>query len=287
MQNAPRLKRPRRLPVNRAVLHGFFPLPPSKRHRLRPLVQDWPYLPAVVEAILGGMGEVLTDNPLRPRVAVLRCYFRFIAGDPTARSAKRLPRLLPRYADMIVPSPQWSDRLRQLFGKTIAPYRRFSFRENAFDRNLLKNYQERLPLGFSIKRIDAGNIASFHALAQSLVMNFGSHQQFLAEGLGYGVEYEGQMVAGASSFAMSDRQCEIEIDTHHAFRRRGLAAAAAARLIEHCLDAGLEPRWDAANYASAGLAEKLGFTSPRGYRAYLRQHFHFFNEPTRDRLWWQ
>jgi hypothetical protein len=42
-----------------------------------------------------------------------------------------------------------------------------------------------------------------------------------------------------------------------------LATVAAAALIVHSLEQGLDPNWDAANESSAGLATKLGYT-PQG-----------------------
>ncbi|MEX2228500.1 MAG: GNAT family N-acetyltransferase, partial [Dehalococcoidia bacterium] len=49
------------------------------------------------------------------------------------------------------------------------------------------------------------------------------------------------------------------------FRRRGRGRAAGARLVEHCLDHGLEPCWDAHNPPSTALAEQLGFVDPQRY----------------------
>jgi hypothetical protein len=39
-------------------------------------------------------------------------------------------------------------------------------------------------------------------------------------------------------------------------------------MIEHCLDNGLTPCWDAAHEGSALLAERLGFGKRRPYTAY-------------------
>jgi hypothetical protein len=40
-------------------------------------------------------------------------------------------------------------------------------------------------------------------------------------------------------------------------------------MIEHCLDTGLTPCWDAHNEISAKLATKLGFVNPRPYTSYV------------------
>jgi GNAT superfamily N-acetyltransferase len=61
---------------------------------------------------------------------------------------------------------------------------------------------------------------------------------------------------------MGRREAEITIVTDGAFQRRGFAFLACTAFIEECLANGLRPAWscDAGNTASAGLAEKLGFT---------------------------
>ena len=79
---------------------------------------------------------------------------------------------------------------------------------------------------------------------------------------------DGEVLSGASSYSVYDGGIEIEIDTREDCRRRGLAAACAARLILACLDRGWYPNWDAANPASAALAEKLGYRVARAYAAY-------------------
>jgi GNAT superfamily N-acetyltransferase len=86
--------------------------------------------------------------------------------------------------------------------------------------------------------------------------------------VGFGIEHEGRFVSGCASFAISPHSLEFEIQTHEEFRRRGLASATAAAMIEHCIDVGLEPSWDAHNDMSAALATKLGFINPQPYTAY-------------------
>ena len=85
------------------------------------------------------------------------------------------------------------------------------------------------------------------------MQNFRDLTHFLAAGFGFAVERDGEIVAGCSSYTLAEGQAEIEIDTAKEHRRRGLARATGSALILHCLDHGLEPCWDAANEASAGL----------------------------------
>ena len=257
-----------------AGIPRLVPVPHSQRHRLRPLFNGWPYMHTAVEAALEGkMGWVWAEKRKDPRVAVVKNVFHFIAGDPEADVVAKLPMLRSgAWGGIIVRPGEWPAALQRTFGDSIVPYHRVSFGGSDFDLSRLRDLSESLPLPFSIKRIDASNVHSFAAIERTLVCNYDTEDRFLREGIGFGVELEGRMVAGASSFAIAEGCCEIEIDTLPEFRRRGLAAAAAARLIVPCLENGLQPRWDAANPPSAMLAQKLGFTQPQEYLAFIRSH---------------
>ena len=86
-------------------------------------------------------------------------------------------------------------------------------------------------------------------------------------GLGVVIQKDGVVVSGASSYTRYRDGIEIQVDTREDFRRRGLAFICAARLILECLDRGLYPSWDAHNWASLALAEKLGYTFSHAYSA--------------------
>ena len=87
-------------------------------------------------------------------------------------------------------------------------------------------------------------------------------------GLGVAVVRQGELVAGASSYARYRTGIEIEVDTRPDCRRQGLATAASAALLLRCLDRGLYPSWDAHTPTSLALAEKLGYGFSHGYVAY-------------------
>ena len=102
--------------------------------------------------------------------------------------------------------------------------------------------------------------------AADFVSCFGGWEPYERWGLGFVARKDGALAAGASSYTAYGGGIEIEVDTKEEFRRQGLAAACGARLILACLDRGLYPSWDAANLASVGLAEKLGYTPGEEYR---------------------
>ena len=244
-------------------------IPVAVRESLRPLFAGIPGLHGIVDAALEGtMGTVRADDATRPAVAVLELEFYLLAGDPLAASAEDVVRGLSPPWSAVTSSEEWEPLLRRIWGAALQTRTRVAFRPGNWDRLRLRRFREALPDGFTLKRVTAGDAVRFAELEDSLVYNFPSLDEFVAKGVGFGVEHEGRYVSGCSSFALGSRSLEFEIDTHPDFRGRGLAAACAAAMIEYCLERGLEPCWDAHNDISAALAAKLGFVEPAPYTAY-------------------
>jgi GNAT superfamily N-acetyltransferase len=74
---------------------------------------------------------------------------------------------------------------------------------------------------------------------------------------------DGRAVAFAYVPWQTETLCDLSIDTAPGYRRRGLAAAASARLIDEVRRLGKQPVWGAVadNRASLALARRLGFTA--------------------------
>lgn len=85
---------------------------------------------------------------------------------------------------------------------------------------------------------------------------------FLAHGGGTVVERDGRTGAIAFTSYRTGEDLELGIETDPAYRRQGLASAAAAAMLADVLDAGLTPVWSCRedNVGSARLALRLGFT---------------------------
>lgn len=244
-------------------------VPPDVREPLRPLFDGFPGLHGWADAILeGAAGVAFADDPSRPNVALLELDFDFLAGDAGHPAAAELARKLEPPASLAASSGDWESLLRRVWGDRVSTYTRVAFQAGDWDRARLDAFIVALPDGYVLKRIDGESVRRFRSLEDSLVYNFDTLDDFLARGVGFGVEHEGKFVSGCSSFTISSRSLEFEIQTHPDFRRRGLATAAAAAMIEHCIDSGLEPCWDAHNPMSAALATKLGFAEPAPYTAY-------------------
>lgn len=92
--------------------------------------------------------------------------------------------------------------------------------------------------------------------------------RFFEQGLGFVVVRDGKAVSGAATAIRFREGIEIETDTVRSERHKGLASAVCAKLILSCLSEDLYPSWDALNWMSVMLAEKLGYEFDREYFVY-------------------
>ena len=83
---------------------------------------------------------------------------------------------------------------------------------------------------------------------------------------------DGRPVSFAYVPWQTETLCDLSIDTAPGYRRRGLAAAVAARLVEEVRRLGKEPVWGALadNTASLALARRLGFMPVDGLAVFSR-----------------
>ena len=166
----------------------------------------------------------------------------------------------------------WDDLMRDRLRSRVATRTRTGFSTPApseWNREHLQRLAASAPDGYTIRRVTADDIPAYMEVAKEFVNNFRSVDAYMERGLGFGVWQGDRCVAGCSSFTLANNKLEVEIDTDPDHRRKGLARAVAATMILHCIDAGIEPCWDAHNPESAALAEQLGFTDPTPYEVFV------------------
>lgn len=220
------------------------------------------------------MGEILTDSPEEPSVAVVRQGpFRYVAGDPASPAAQlAIGALAP--SCLLMPSADgWLERIQSVFEDRISPCPRFRFRANALSRHELRAIVENSshrpnshPIDLNLAdRLwhEPGNLAEFDG--------FRSPRDFVERGLGYCVIERNRVIAVASSSLVCRQGAEVSIYVEQRYRRRGLATLLGALMADACLARHLEPHWDAANRESCGLARKLGYVEAGTYTAYYLQ----------------
>lgn len=102
----------------------------------------------------------------------------------------------------------------------------------------------------------------------STLAAFGSVANAMRLTLGVVLVHDGVVVCEAATGAATHRQIEVGVTTIAAYRQRGCATIACAKLIELCEQQGYTTWWDCAkqNSASVRLARKLGYQYEREYR---------------------
>lgn len=244
-------------------------LSPTNREVIRPLFADYPYLQGLVHGVLSGaFGQAFADQPDHATVGMICIHdFVFFAGNAATPTATAMLQSCPPGAWLIGQDATWHKRFGEQWAQ-LKQKARFAFQAPAvWARERLTALQHELPIGYTLKPITEANAARFAQLSTSLVDFDGQGQPTMAHSVGFGIEVEGQFVAGCAG-APAGGMLDFEIQTALAHRRRGLATAVAAAMILHCLDYGLKPCWDAANEMSARLAEKVGFVGRTRYSAY-------------------
>jgi len=244
---------------------------PANRHSLTPLFAPCRYDRVLIDSVLEGhFGSAHADSAGAPAVARLDSgAFTILAGDPAAPAARDLLRLAP--ISYVTPQTDgWRRLLQDEFGPCISTLTFTDFSAVSLDPAHLASLVQTLPAGFELRRID-------RAYLQHLPMemgneyffeNFWSADDFLARAMGYCVRHAGRSVCAATAMARSIGAVDIEIETAPEFQQRGLGTVAGGRLLLHCLEEGIEPRWLAANAASEALALKLGYTRGETYETF-------------------
>lgn len=227
----------------------------------------------ILSCLQGHMGTAWVNDLENPTVAqIIVGIFSYYAGDPNAIETEELLHNLPEDVLVIVNTDEWKKRIETVHKGSIEKFLRYQFKKNPEDlnRNYLQILLSRLPEEYELKRIDASiaNQPSLHELSEDFTGQFNSIEDYLNRGVGYAILYHGKVVCGASSYSIYDDGIEIEVETDSKHRRKGLATIAAAALMLDCLGSGKYPSWDAANFESANLAQKLGYVLEEAYDTY-------------------
>ncbi len=233
-----------------------------------PLFAGWKELDTSIVACLEKvMGTIFVTDPDEPRAAMaVLGDFAFCAGEPEPELLRAKP---DRWLIIVPQDEAWATLIENSF--PAQKRFRYAIKKNTqFDRARLEALAGALPEGYAFRRID-GELYELCLKSETFEDNvsvFGSKEKFLELGRGFAVMKEGQIVSAASSYSRYREGIDIEIATLKAERHKGLASAAAAKLILACLDEGLYPAWDAANKMSVRLAEKLGYEFSHEYVCY-------------------
>lgn len=245
-------------------------LDPHNRTVLTPLFAKHQHMRTIIGAILEtDFGTAVTDDPVNPHVAKLTTEFNFVGGDANHPAATELVKNL--CGTTIVPNHQWRNLLYEIHDEQIKVHHRYACDGSKLSIDHLQPLVDKLNPDFAIKKIDRQLATQIRDdVTPDLIDNFGSVNDFLAQGFGYCVVQSetGRIVCGVSTFAVCGNDIEVEIDTHPDFRRKGLATAVAARMLIYCLQNNITPHWDGHNPTSSRLAQRLGYKVLASYETY-------------------
>lgn len=252
-------------------------LTPAERAVLQPLfatAED----SILISCFTGWFGEAFADDRTAPRIGgIFVADFGMVAGDAAHPQAHDLLDCVPsnRLCILIPHEACWEAVIEAHFGTRAQRIERYATKKegDVFDRNHLQELVDSLPPAYSLVPLDGEwfETALQTDWSRDLCANFQDASDYAARGLGVLALHQGVPVGGASSYTSYPGGIEIEIDTHRAHRRQGIASACGAALILRALEQGLYPHWDAMTPTSLHLAEKLGYHLSHAYPAYVIQ----------------
>lgn len=250
-------------------------LPREKMTSVEPLFGNAGAL--VLSCLQGYMGKAYVKNANKPECAQLVVGdFCFFGGKPEIELVKHIPEeFTSEFILMISSSAAWESMIEQVWGNKAERLERFAIKKEGdiFDRQKLQSYIDRLSTEYELRMIGKKEYEMImkEEWARDLCAVFSDYEEYEKLGIGAVILHNGQVAAGASSYAVYQDGIEIEIDTKEAFRKKGLATVCAAKLVLECLDKGLYPSWDAHDLRSVALAEKLGYHLDKPYTTYCIQ----------------
>ncbi|QAA32311.1 GNAT family N-acetyltransferase [Clostridium manihotivorum] len=226
--------------------------------------------------IEGKMGKAWADNNGNPTfgIAVVADFCYLLGSIEGCKGEVSIEELIEKCKRKIIiaDDSSWISFIESQYPNPLKRFSRYSIKTepDLFKKDRLNDYINAIDSDFKISRIDE---SLYPKVLQDNFMadccsNYDSLEEFLNNGLGYAIVYNGQIIAGASSYSYCEGCIEITIGTKDEYRRKGLALAVASKLILACMERNIYPHWDAANLGSVALAEKLGYHFDKEYRVY-------------------
>lgn len=225
----------------------------------------------VTACLQGYMGKAYIRTWVDPRAAlIVSGEYSFFGGNADSEDADYLichlfdvtpaDSTVGIFADA---RPEWESALTKCRKNHPQPVPRFGIaqKDYTFDQELLQSYMDSIPKGFRLVPFDEDlyRQAMEAEWSREFCETFASSEDFLSRGFGFAAVKDGRLVSGASTMTVYDGGTELQVATHEAFRRKGLALPCAAAMVKECSRRSIRPCWDAANLISKKMALKLGY----------------------------
>ncbi len=269
----------------------FQELCPQDFYKTQSLFQAFDYSLSIRAALTGNNpGRIFVDNVAQPQMALaLTVEGYLLAGDdsdPAARDAVRqfltesiftgqVFVRLDSWMSLAVYPGAWEARLPELIPTHEAEkVQRYHY----LCRKVRHDWRAHVPAEYTVHplapilrgELDV-HIPEELCEEATIESLWGTTENFLAKGAGFGVVHGDQVVSWCKANCVAGDQIEVGIVTLSEHRRRGLAAVVAAATVEHCLSHGFKAvSWqcDYDNVGSCKTAEKVGFEKAHEYLYY-------------------
>lgn len=214
------------------------------------------------------IGEIWVDNVENTKVALLTTKsISYIVGDIKSEAFSELLEKIPTPNGIIYPNSDWKEALKKKLHPKLSFMTRANLSSDSLDIEHVKSLK-RTPEGFELQEIDKETVEQnkekvIHTIGQ--LAGYDTVQSYIKNGIGFCIKHNRKVVSAAYSAHPFEREFEIDVWTEDEYRRKGLATAACAALIEYSLENGLIPHWDAQDERSVNLALKLGYSNPERY----------------------
>ncbi|MBQ4425898.1 MAG: GNAT family N-acetyltransferase [Lachnospiraceae bacterium] len=235
--------------------------------KVKDLFADWQET-LIYSCVQKVMGRIYVTDSCEPASAFAQVgCFGFAAGEPNRELLENMPE------GFMIITPQneaWAALIEKVYPNARKVTRYAIKKDTRFDTAALQKNIDMLPDGYEIKEIDSDlyDKCMEDPVTRDFVSSFSDKKQYLDLGRGIVILKEGKIVSGASSYTRYNEGIEIEVDTVESERRKHLATVVCSALILRCLKENLYPSWDAQNWNSVRLAEKLGYQFDHAYTAY-------------------
>jgi len=206
-------------------------------------------------ASAGRTGEVHSF----PSGRILKTVFTYLEGVPDKSFIQEQKDLIYK-SRLVCRTSEWEEYIKTLPVK-------FVLKRTLMAPLCAESQKELQPLpeGYSIAPFSE-KVFSEHPFDHG--RSYKDHEEFLRDGAGAVVLWEGKVVSSASSFISFEGHVELDVFTDPEHRGKGLADHAAAEMMRQCRDKGLTIHWDAQNVMSERMAEGHGFMKVTEYAVY-------------------
>lgn len=249
---------------------------PEAYEQLRPLFVALETIHLNVTAALDGscLATVYADDLEDPGTALLISdRLHYLAGVTDNRGFNAaVHAALPRdtYFVLICDPQRWAGALNDIVDGTYAVRARSHYYRLA--KLKADDWQDRIPAGFSMERMDANLLAQglegADGMVDGILEEWNSLDAFLERGFGCCVVHGTRVVSWSFADYVSADRCEIGIYTDGDYRRRGLGTLTAAANATQAVARGFSSIgwhcWDN-NVGSIRVAENVGFVKAGAY----------------------